>query len=68
MFATSPTFRQLYDKAKEMKLEREAELMRNKQPDPRLAGQVSELKKIMSLLVHAYKMAGPQPKETPGEG
>ncbi|WP_266364230.1 hypothetical protein [Tellurirhabdus rosea] len=68
MFATSPTFRQLYDKAKEMKLEREAELMRNKQPDPRLAGQVSELNKIMDLLVYAFKMAGPQPKGTPGEG
>ncbi|GAB3911495.1 hypothetical protein GCM10028803_53080 [Larkinella knui] len=60
MFETSPTFRQLYDQAKHLKEEREAELMRLKQPDPNLSWDIDELTRTMNLLVLAFRKAVPE--------
>ncbi|WP_379851340.1 hypothetical protein [Larkinella bovis] len=60
MFKTSPTFRQLYDQAKRLKEEREADLMRLKHPDPTLSGEIDELKRTMQLLVDAFRKAVPE--------
>ncbi|MGM9509516.1 hypothetical protein ACS5NO_17395 [Larkinella sp. GY13] len=55
MFETSPTFRQLYDQAKRLKEEREAALVRLKQPDPLLSWEIDELKRTMTLLVETFR-------------